>query len=1572
MNEALLDAGAILPGKTRSTAADIVTARAYRHPVLDGRTVVQLIGSAVGPSEDLTMEFLGFTQAAAPVPVGHARRQALGFPAWALVHDPANGRHALALVKEMEKLARVARSKPGNARDGYEELAVRLGAAAPQFLPTFWEQAGRAFVAADNQRMAGACFTAARRAEQVHGLVIDEERVRDVHLEFAFAGALTATMLGEYARGVSDRRPATEAYDLVKTLALRRVAGGLAPHASMAVDLARLAKAAGLDAEREADEVVRQLLGYPAMGRAHPSVWKSYRKSIVRLGKRDAEIRARLVAIIPEPPGWRTTMTDQWLELLEASGAAADLIATDGPGSASRWLERTLRGRRNGRRNVLLLSLVERMAPRLIAEGGAELAVNPWSTDLDVLDVCLAAGVPVRIGMPNHNARPEFGVASWATDSAPGRRDLTSIAADPTWRPTFARGVRSAISRLRDGRALTSPALPDSTLREAFGARGIREVLVGLIEEQTGRAGGSTLTELDQDLIELAALWSPTGMALAPESFRRLLDIDVPAVLARSLRAGLPAELGWPAYEEIARPKKAIRIGASWPNLVVHDDHSAHVLTPDGQATEHVFRYPPAGHPHSRAGYASASCWLVDGELRVGWQTYGHDVFYWASRPDDRIEDDSRTQAMGWGVRSLPLPIPGGGVTTGARPVHAGDSRQADVLYPVASDGQAYWRCEWVGDDIRRWRWREFDPRTGDEGRISEPAFFAAATMTQTPGTEAVPESGELRPAPAEFAGSPLGWRDGLIGWRVTRTADGTHVGEGVDGRRVEWRPSVAGSGTSEVLVGALMLPGATEPLPLTCVRAYNQQHVRVWTADGRFLLAEPSEPTSTLPPLHWWHALRARDEAGSAALRAFDEATAAAVMAVDDEITGTDQVKAAVTATVATHLSAVTDPVLRGRIIEVVARAVRLRRRIATVAAHLETAPSPSPVVKEVSDEALRLAWEGLTDGHRSYYYSGQSGARYETLEQISQVGEVLAGAAHPAIPTVSAAWTQLLPGLGAVALRAGCAATSDGNRKALAALLTQIAGTPLAGDGPPLRVLELIHSRMADHPVEVLTDGDRITVLFPTEQRYVSNGSQWRRAALQVSPDGTFAVPDGFTVAAETRVTARYTGARLREFCALLAERGPAAWRPEAAEQLAAATGMTRAEATLLLAGLPGIDRWEANFLTAEQRGVLGITATHAKVARASLQELAPRQRIRLLDAALPVEPADLWDRGPDVDAVAQIWLTLRGRRVVIPEDLVADLARVIDKAKAAALLQAIVAPAAGDWLSTDGRSTSGSYYQLSTVSKAGVAFDMHWLHAAATALPWLAHRLSWDDPLRAALPAALELVRVRLRNPDLLVGHGMHQSDERPQVGPALVDGHSTSHYTAYHLAPAHLSGTDDPALGFIDHQTQMALRIVLSDWIDDVVSAPDGAHGDPHDPAVSVPAVVAQVGERFGLDAAAAAYYLQLLALPDVADKTVLAWNRWKPAQLRAAQQALLAADLVVAAKRERAGRPVFLPGGWQPAKPPKHPIEAWKQPFYLDTGYAQLVTRSLPRLFTAAWDRVAAGDLPRYLDLTSKP
>ncbi|MCO8273229.1 hypothetical protein M1L60_21795 [Actinoplanes sp. TRM 88003] len=1568
MSESLLEAGAVLPGSSTAAGFDTVTARSYEHPVLDGRTVVRLVGATVGPAEDITMEFLGFAPAAEPVPVGHALRQALGFPAWALVHDPAHGRHALALVKDMERLARVARSKPGNAKDGYDGLAGRLGEAAPQFLPTFWEQAGRAFLAADNQRMAGTCFAEARRAEQVHGLTVDEDRVRDVHLEFAFAGALTAAMLAEYARGVVGRRGAAEAYELVKTLALRRVAGGLPPHASMAPDLARLAKAAGLDAEAQADEVVTHLLTCPALVRSHPSVWKAYRKSLVRLGKRDAAVRARLLEIFPEPPGWDVDISDQWLELLEASGAAADLIAGAAPG---RWLERLLASRRSSRgsdtRTEKLLSLVERMAPALAAGGPVVVAPEPWRVELDVLDVCLAHGVDARIGNPRSDGG--FNVAEWARDQKPGRRDLTALAADPVLRPMLRFGVREAMGQLREGSSLTSPALPVRTLEQVFGAAGVREVLAEVVRDQTDHAGATTIAGLDSSLTELAALWSPSGMALAADGFRQLHGLDVAATLARSLRAGSPAELGWGAYEEAAGQLKNVRSGTSWPEIVVHDDQSAHVIAPGGQPVEHVFRFPPAGHRAARTHWTHTTVVAAGGDLLVSWAGENGPAAYWASRPDDVIEADFNLHHVGWHVPAFPLPAPGGGLTTGVRPLHAGDSRGPGELYPLATDGQAFWRCEWVQGDSGSyvWRWREFDPLTGDTGRVSLPAFLAELG----PGEALVPEVCQLRPA--DFPASPLGVHEGMWGWR-SATAGGRRIGVGLDGRRVTLSDATlqrVGRSTSDNLVAAIRLPGSADDLPVTQVDGYPRARVRIWTADGEHLLAEVSEGTMTMPPLAWWHALTTRDEAGSAALRKVDDQIAARLLAIDESVTGTVALKKAVTANVEAHLPEVTDGMLRSGLAEIVVRAVRLNRRLAEIPAHLETVPAPPPVSITVTDDALDKAWEGLTvSSHRSYY-SGSSGARHQILEQVSLVSTLLRDGAVPGeIPAISSNWPALLAGLGAVALRAAAATTGDADREALAVFLAEVAAGPLTGDSVPLRVFGVTQPHMGvGGKVEVQQDDQGTTVLFPPGQNFVDGKWIWLRDVVQI---GSFTVPADSTVGDEFRPSGRMTADRLRAFGALLAERGPAPWRPEAAEALAAATGMTRAEAILLLAGLPGIAVWEANFLTAEQRATLGLTAGHAKVAKAALGQLTGPQRLALLDAAMPVDPADLWQHGPDVAAVAAEWIRLRGRRLAVPDDLVAELARVVESRLAAAVLQAIAGPRPGDWLTTDGRSEALSYHHVRTLADDGTPFDEQHLKAVADALPWLAYRLHWDDPLRPALPEALRLVRARLANPALLVGTGMFEPGQRPEAGPALVDGASEAFWAACHIAPAKLTGSDDPALGFVDHEAASSLRILLSGWIDAVVSTPEGAAGDPRDPRVSAPELVAAVAERFELEADAAAYYLQLLALPDPTDKAVQGFNGWKVAAVRRAQQALVAAGLVVEAKRERAGRPVFLPGGWRAARAPQLPMESWKEQFYPADGRPQLVTRPLPELFATAWARIVAGDGPRYRDLEEKP
>lgn len=115
-----LDAGLAPVG---TPGGEPVTARRYHHPMLGGRSMVRLSGDAVAPGEDRVLAAAGFSvpDIGAPVSAGH--RKELGYPAWAVVNDPANAGVALAAAPEMERAERLAKPKPGPALDIYQGIS---------------------------------------------------------------------------------------------------------------------------------------------------------------------------------------------------------------------------------------------------------------------------------------------------------------------------------------------------------------------------------------------------------------------------------------------------------------------------------------------------------------------------------------------------------------------------------------------------------------------------------------------------------------------------------------------------------------------------------------------------------------------------------------------------------------------------------------------------------------------------------------------------------------------------------------------------------------------------------------------------------------------------------------------------------------------------------------------------------------------------------------------------------------------------------------------------------------------------------------------------------------------------------------------------------------------------------------------------------------------------------------------------------------------------------------------------------------------------------------------------------
>ncbi|GIG07875.1 hypothetical protein [Catellatospora coxensis] len=1563
--DGLLDAGAVLDGPgPDDPAVAAVTGRAYAHPALPGRTVVRLVSEPIGAAEDLSMEFLGFSTTGA-VPVGHGRVRALGFPASALVQDPAHGREALALVKEMEKLARLARSKPGSARDGYLAVARRLADTVPHFLPGFWEQAGRAFIEAENPRQAAICFTDARRAEQTYALPVDEARLRDTHLEFALAGALTAKAFREYARDVLTRTPAVLAYPLVRSVAVRRVAGGLPPGPGLAADLRRLAKAAGLGTAAEDESVVAELLMLPAVARADAGFWTAYRKTLPRLARRDPAVAARLLDLLPEPPGWKADLSEEWLDLILDAGV---LDAPDA--DVAGWLERFAWYRANhrwavGAISTRLLDLVARLAPRLRA-AGRPLRLRPADAsgpvDLNLVDACLAHEVPVAVD-PTPEGLP---VTRWSDLAGEGRRDLRAVAADPDLLPDLARGLW----RLLDRHSQVDPDGPTAAnlVATLSAAPGLLLALRHGIGRQ--QLAGSTVAGLEKTLRELYPLWSAAGVRLAADELRPLAVLDAAEVLAGSLRAGLVDELGWPAYETAVAELKRLGLSPSWPTLAVCDFTRAVTVSPDGTSTEHLVRQ------RANSWHTEVTCHELAGRVLVtSTSPYSDGWAYWTDSPDQTFPVPPAASAAHAGPPTPYLPLPGGGATGGGRPWLPGDPA-APAPGPVSSDGVTYWRTE---QDPGGPRWREYDPHTGEPGRPSLPAFLTAGVPEQL---TLLPEWSWLRPGPDGFGGSPLGHADGLLGWRVHVEPDGVQVGTGVDGRTVRWRPTVPG----EVLVGALRLPGDDRLRPVTA-RAGDRPRpadlpVTVWAPGGGGPLQECLASHSR-PPFPHWHALRPRDAAGSAALRAMTAPLAAALLA--DVRNGNAALDHLTDEAIARHLPDVTDRTLLRALRAVVRTAARLQARLERLGELLAAGEAERTTTESAGPSATRPGAAAAQTGNRApvldselfqslaalvtwrgRYFYGSKDSRTAVMDQLAALSRLFADPPEQVPPPdAESSWPWLLRGLGAVVMVAASPATAPKSRPALARLLRAFAASPFAAPDPRIRFAELAVTTA--HSTAEAGEGGRRVVFLSGGHRMHSAGPRFSRYAVDRCADAVFAPIAGIDVHTAIHRDGWGDAARLNAAADLLDGEGPAPWQADGPQRLAELTGLTRAEAAMLLAALP-IGGWNEHALDTAQRKAIGLSAAEARLAAEHWHGIARRHRIALLDAAVPADPADLWRHGPDLDALAARWIALFGRRTPLPEELLIEAKRVIPGGAGQEVLRIIAQPQPRTWLCTDGVSEAGSW-RLDTRAADGDPFDEDRLAAGAAALAWLAYRLPAGDPLRRSLPRALDLMRQRLDNPKLAVGTTVRRLGLVPDGLPGVWRSADDGGYGTYHLLPAAITTPDDPALALGEPEIADALRLLrdpsLAAAIAEADALPAGAW--PQDPRHSVPELVTEVAAAHGLVADVTAYYLQLLALPDPTDANAARWLGVTAAGLKPLRAALVAAGLAVEARRERAGRTAFLPGGWLNLKAPALPLESWKAPLLglrPDTAPplgTVLLGRPVAELFRDAWAARVAGE-----------
>ncbi|CAL9279442.1 hypothetical protein [Streptomyces sp. SudanB25_2051] len=1643
---ALLDAGAVLPPGTSSREdADTLTARTYAHPALEGRRIVRLVPGTLGEAEDLALDFLGLVREGEAPEVGQVRRETLGFPAWALVNDPANGHHALALVKDVERLARQAKSRAGAAKQGFEALGERLGRAVPHFLPTFYEQAARAFLQHENTTYASAFFGKAREAERVHGLAVDEARQRAVFLEFAFAGALTVKALKEYVKDLARRLDPAEAWAQFRQLAVERCAAGMPPYASLPQDARSLIKAAGLDRAAEEGALVADLVASPAVVRAPQSFWTAYRPVLVALGRERREVQARLLEIMPTELGRSRADQEWWLELLVEAGAdrlltgeADEAAGGDSGVDAAEWLGRWAAYRKYGGqssdRSAATLALVERMAPRLRADGRP---VDLFSrrrrsaADIDLLDLCVAEGVPLVEPVDDAG----LGLHHWLRDGEDGRRDLAAVGADPRFRPLLYRAVG----------ALGEQRTSDVLLADAAA----HPVLGGVLREWLDDAAAAVANArgLPAGLAALRAMRPFRGVVeqVSPAALAVVAAHETAPLLGRTLRAGVLDELGWPALDEAVEAlseqpaqgrgrREPLQVTEAWPALVLARGDRAVVVGPDGVLLEHELRLPDGVDQWARPDFR-----YVDGELLVLWWQEGRLHGYWSSRPSE-VFTVGRDQHTWWhgDLGTASIPLPGGGRATGGRALHAGDTALPPSR-PVLGDGTAYWR---QGRQNQQDVWLEYDPVSGAHGRASLPAFLRDGIRD---GARLVQHACEVLPLQPGLEHSPFGTDGAVLGRWVRRDGEGpgaTLTAGTPDGGTVTV-PALLG-GRDVTPLGALRMPGGAAPVAVrsrNTVTLFTEDDTSVAGELGTCVLAQREGEfcagTRFVPTVAFWHALRPRDEAGSLALRKLTDEQAAGLLETVARALAAHRAEAEAAGTVYTGPSSaevardavagalpeVTDERLLTGVTAIVRVALRLAEGTARFVAPPDRRQDRARRVEHMfadyspedgDDATLVDAVAGISRRTR-YLWWGPS-TRWSALRQIRAVGYVLSGKPaegkplpDPAlgtglpdgwvsdthtVPGTGVDWLPMLSVLRPLAYRAASPALPVAQRQALLLLFDALLEGPLAAPEGQVREIVLREEYGNRNRVgQVLRREGRTVVVIAAQGSDARDGTTW--LALDHDPAGRFGPVAHFTLAEEKPRTSDFPVERLAAVARLVRDKGAAPWWTDAPDALAAATGgaLGPVQAALLVGALPP-DR------DAAALALMGLKPRQRDLGRTLLQSFGVPEQAALVGALLPEDPADLWTAGPDTAGAGREWEARFGSLVRLPEDVAADLPGV-----PADIAQALFNPARTPWLSRTTTQRTGKDGNLVADDPAAVP-GRYEVPNAVYALAALAYRLPYGHPLRAALPEGLAALRRRIADPGLLLDLDLSWTEKGTStaaqirkayglppaggtgaqglttVGDALVLRPWYGDTEAVLLRPAALTGADDPVLGLLEGLVGAggsagvdALRAVLGDDLARTVAAGSTSGdtaGQPHDPSVSVPGLVAEVAAAHGLSEDAAVLYLQLLALPDPTDRACAAWTGWKPTRMRKARSELAATPLVVEAKRSRAGRSLFLPCGWRDLKAPALPVETWKERLYPVRDRSRAVPLlPVPELFARAWARVRDGDAPAFEELTTR-
>ncbi|WP_152436900.1 hypothetical protein [Nocardiopsis xinjiangensis] len=794
---------------------------------------------------------------------------------WAALHRPEAVHTAEAALERMHSQLMRAASRSADFLSFMDHLANSLPTA---FLPWFWDSITQGLLlvkAPKATRAAPKAHAKARQAEADWDLPIDPEHHMAQTLFVARHGVLPAKDVRSFQGWVTQALPPEQAYTALVDLTVARAQGGSAPAANTHTLLGKAAQAAGVGAQEQARLLARVLTA--SRGTAVPPALHKGAAKVLAATPLPAGDLAGLWELFP-PGRWSRNDGSAWLNLLEASGALDALVRGEitPEEGVSGWLQRFCRlhkyvAVRHGMMAASMPGALHRMLPRLAPRLQAEnRPLDTWSSEADsrlldsqLLGHCLALDIPVQMPSP---ARPfEIFMGGQARH----------VIAHPELGPRLERQIsdyhyvleRSGF-RLPDERRSAMAMFPD--------VPELRPMVRRRLDRLRQQLEGSALPQATNNVQILDDLLDQATITAFPGIEEELQAVDPVGPLIRSLRSGLPEELGWSAFDaavtDLGGPDAVLRVCPSWPVLTLVGYQRAIAVDHAGRLGECELDQDDGQAPVVR---------YLDGRFLIASADKGPERARWSDQPGTVFtpDDEQDSETADWARENFYLAT---GEWTGYRLVPTRDRHR---LSGQMSDGTTVWLSE---DRIRSQGWQAW---TGDgiEEEYSLPAFFDGG-----PGQGRRWESEHLSLVPLpEGVVSPFGQtEDGLSGFRVSQAEHrpAPHIDdyliEGADGRRCHFERKgrapwalmrFPGTGIKLLVDEG---PGSTQGREE--MRCHAAEDDALWWQVRTAPVLRRWWTTGEMPfypPVGYWHFLTLRDPASSEVLRDIDTDRARALL---------------------------------------------------------------------------------------------------------------------------------------------------------------------------------------------------------------------------------------------------------------------------------------------------------------------------------------------------------------------------------------------------------------------------------------------------------------------------------------------------------------------------------------------------------------------------------------------------------------------------------------------------------------------------------------------------------------------